>query len=583
MGPGEAGRVEYADNWCGYDSIAAGQWTSVAASWTQPAPLANSSATYEWAAFWVGIDGAINSTVEQTGVDAYTADGIVGYEAWYEMYPADPVVIPVTVHGGDEITAAVTTDDAGSYTLMLTNDTTAVSYSTTQAGPTWPESAEVIAEDPGPLGTPVPLADFGAVQFTGCTFNGQPLGALSDDEWRMQSNGGVLEAAPSLISDDSSTGSSSFSVYTARNFAAPSSPTPVIGGAVVPPDAPWELLDCSATPAGIPIPDLSYQWLRDGVDLNGTSDPQHVTENADFGHTLSCQVTATNVMGTATGSASLFVPAIAPSNTAPPTVSGMAAVGKTLSCSGGSWKGAPTPSFTCQWLRDGVPIAGATELTYTVQSADAGHSLVCEVTATNSAGTTTATSAAVSVAASPPADTTKPTLSGTAAVGSSLSCSPGTWTGEPTPTLTYQWLRDDTPISEATQSGYTVHVADCGEKLACRVTATNSAGAAAATTDSLTVAAPALMLKAAATQVRLGKAITLSGSIRNFVAGDRVVGVYRKVAAKLTLLKSLSISSSGVYRWSLKPRKPGKWVFVARYRVSGRTFASKAVTVTVQR
>ena len=491
--PGEAGRVEYADNWCGYDSIAAGQWTSVAASWTQPTPLLNSSTTYAWAGFWVGIDGAINSTVEQIGTDAYTASGFVGYEAWYEMYPADPVVIPVAVHGGDEISAAVTTDNAGSYTLTLTNDTTGVSYATTQAGPTWPESAEVIAEDPGPSGTPVPLADFGRVQFTGCTFNGEPLDALSDDEWRMKSNSGVLEAAPSLISDDPGSDSSSFAVCTARNFTAPTSPTPVIGGAVVPPDAPWELLDCSATPTGIPISGLSYQWLRDSAALDDSSDPQYVTQDADFGHTLACQVTATNVLGTATGGASLFVPTIPPSNTVLPVISGTAAVGKTLTCYAATWKGAPTPSFTFRWLRDGLAIAGATAQSYTVRGADAGHRLACEVTATNSAGTATATSA------------------------------------------------------------------------------------------SLDVAAPTLALKVATTHVKLGKTIDLRGSVSNVVAGDRTVRVYRKVGAKLTLLKSLSISSSGAYRWSLKPKKPGKWVFVARYTVGGRTFASKAVTVTVRR
>ena len=410
------------------------------------------------------------------------------------MYPAMPVTIPVTVNGGDEITAAVTTNDAGSYTLALTNDTTSASYVTTQTGPTWPESAEVIAEDPGFEGNPVSLADFGQVRFNGCTFNGQPLDAYRDDEWRMMSNGGVLEAAPSLIIDDPGTGSSSFSVYTARNFTAPTSPTPVITGAVLPPDAPDELLDCSATPTGVPIPDLSYEWLRDGVNVSG--DPyysQYVTQDADFGHTLSCQITATNVLGTATGGASLFVPTIPPSNTVLPVISGTAAVGKTLTCYAATWKGAPTPSFTYQWLSDGVAIADATAQTYTVRSADAGHSLACEVTATNSAGTATATSA------------------------------------------------------------------------------------------SLNVAAPAVALKVAATQVKLGKTIDLRGSVRNFVAGDRIVRVYRKVGAKLTLLKRLSIGSSGTYRWSLKPKKPGKWVFVARYTVGGRTFASKAITVTVRR
>ena len=484
--------VGYADNWCGY-AARGSRWTSVTATWTQPTPQVNGTSTYEWSCFWVGLDGDFSQTVEQIGTDAYTADGSVFYEAWYEMYPANSVVIPVAVHADDELTATVTTNSAGGYTLTLTDDTTGVSYTTTQAGPTQPASAEVIAEDPGPLGNPVPLADFGTVQFTGCTFNGEPLDAFTDDEWRMQSNSGVLEAAPSLITDDSSTGTSSFSVCTARDFMPPTSPTPVISGDVVPPDNPGEELDCSASSTGVPIPDLLYQWLRDGVTIDNEIWPQYEVQDADFGHTLSCQVTATNIVGTATGSASLFVPTVPPSNTTPPLISGTPAVGETLSCSGGSWKGAPTPSFT------------------------------------------------------------------------------------------YQWLRDGTAISDATQSSYTVQATDCGRRLTCTVTATNGAGQAAATSDSLTVAAPTLVLKVAATYVRLGKTISLSGLVRNFVAGDRTVRICRKVGAKLTLLKRLSISSSGAYRWSMKPTKPGKWMFVARYRVGGRTFAGKAVTVTVRR
>jgi len=58
---------------------------------------------------------------------------------------------------------------------------------------------------------------------------------------------------------------------------------------------------------------------------------------------------------------------------------------ETLSCSQGSWTNSPT-SLTHRWLRNGVAIAGRTANTYTVQSADAGHGIACEVTASNAAG-----------------------------------------------------------------------------------------------------------------------------------------------------------------------------------------------------
>lgn len=108
--------------------------------------------------------------------------------------------------------------------------------------------------------------------------------------------------------------------------------------------------------------------------------------------------------------------AIPPTNTKPPVVLGTPAVGETLLCADGLWAGSPTPSLTVGWLRDGAPIPGATAGSYTVQSADAGHSLVCEVTARSSAGERSATSAGVAIPRGLPsvgASTTGSTVSST--------------------------------------------------------------------------------------------------------------------------------------------------------------------------
>ena len=76
---------------------------------------------------------------------------------------------------------------------------------------------------------------------------------------------------------------------------------------------------------------------------------------------------------------------------------GCAVVGETLGVSTGTWSNSPT-SYTYQWDRCATTsaqppttgsctaIAGATSPTYTVQSADSGHSLVPIVTATNASG-----------------------------------------------------------------------------------------------------------------------------------------------------------------------------------------------------
>lgn len=90
-------------------------------------------------------------------------------------------------------------------------------------------------------------------------------------------------------------------------------------------------------------------------------------------------------------------PETMPSNTGSPVASGTPSVGQTLSCANGSWTGIPTPTYAYRWLRDGSAIAGASGSTYVVQSADQGHGLACEVTATNSAGHATATSNTLTV------------------------------------------------------------------------------------------------------------------------------------------------------------------------------------------
>jgi hypothetical protein len=74
-----------------------------------------------------------------------------------------------------------------------------------------------------------------------------------------------------------------------------------------------------------------------------------------------------------------------PVNTSAPTLTGTPVVGRTLSCSQGGWANNPA-GYTYAWLRNGSPIAGQTGSTYVVQSADLGHLLTCQVTASNSGG-----------------------------------------------------------------------------------------------------------------------------------------------------------------------------------------------------
>ncbi len=74
-----------------------------------------------------------------------------------------------------------------------------------------------------------------------------------------------------------------------------------------------------------------------------------------------------------------------------------------------------------------------------------------------------------------PANTSAPTLSGTPAPGQTLTCTPGTWSGNPSG-FSYAWLRNGVPIAGQSGSTYVVQSADQGHSISCAVTAANVGG-----------------------------------------------------------------------------------------------------------
>lgn len=86
-----------------------------------------------------------------------------------------------------------------------------------------------------------------------------------------------------------------------------------------------------------------------------------------------------------------------------------------------------------------------------------------------------------SKAVSAPVFTVQPSISGTFAVGSTLTVSIGTITGFPTPSPAIQWLRNGAPIPNATGSTYQQVSADLGTRIDVDVTASNGSGSTRAT------------------------------------------------------------------------------------------------------
>jgi hypothetical protein len=203
-------------NWSGYAVNGGGPFTTVVSSWVQPA--VKCSGGNQYAAFWDGLDGYSDSTVEQTGSIGYCTGSrhsrtyTPAYYAWYEMYPAAMVEFSNPVKPGDGMTASVTGSSSGSFTLVLHDATQnwTQTVNATLANPGL-SSAEVIAEAPSSNFGVLPLADFGTLTFTGALVNGKAMASYPASqltEITMESKSGALEAQPGPITGTSSAGSS---------------------------------------------------------------------------------------------------------------------------------------------------------------------------------------------------------------------------------------------------------------------------------------------------------------------------------------------------------------------------------------
>jgi peptidase A4-like protein len=188
-------------NWSGYvGQGSTGSQTSVSASWVQPSVQCGSRNTYS--SFWVGLDGASNSALEQTGTEADCINGRAYYGAWWEVLPASESAYSVSVYPGDQMSASVNDNGDGTFTMRLTDSTRGWTKTTRHAGSSGYQdsSAEVIAEATSVNGQIAQLSDFGSVRFTGSRANGSLLDydAPQSIDMRNQYSGDVMAEPGSL-------------------------------------------------------------------------------------------------------------------------------------------------------------------------------------------------------------------------------------------------------------------------------------------------------------------------------------------------------------------------------------------------
>ena len=216
------GSVTESENWAGYAVTASSHSVpNVTASFTVPTVNTGGNS---YAAFWVGIDGFNDGTVEQTGIIAeptgHGPHSSTEYLVWYEFYPAAPVYASFSAAPNDTVYATVSYNSTtGNFTTCIsvsssTGHVGTFSHSQTVSG-AQDDSAEWIVEAPASGGEILPLANFGTAYFgenyTGtqntnyATISGvhDPIGSFtSATEIIMVSNSGVPEATPSALNSN---------------------------------------------------------------------------------------------------------------------------------------------------------------------------------------------------------------------------------------------------------------------------------------------------------------------------------------------------------------------------------------------
>jgi hypothetical protein len=193
-------------NWSGYAAVGS-KYKSVSASWVQPGVTCTSGT--QLAGFWVGLDGASDKTVEQTGDADQCSGGAASYFAWYEMYPGGSHNYSSPVKPGDHMSASVTYTGGGNFTLKISDATQGWTHTVHKSlSSAKRSSAEIIIETPccTSSGHFYPLAHFAKVTLTNATVDGSAIGDLSPTKITM-----VDQAGKHLDSISALSGNNSFS------------------------------------------------------------------------------------------------------------------------------------------------------------------------------------------------------------------------------------------------------------------------------------------------------------------------------------------------------------------------------------
>lgn len=262
----------------------------------------------------------------------------------------------------------------------------------------------------------------------------------------------------------------------------------------------------SVTTTGSPAP--TYQWIKDGSAISGattnTLNLTSVTATSAGIYTVIAQ----NSFGSATSNSATLAVNYAPSITTNP-ISQVVIAGNSVTFSAVA-NGYPNPSY--QWYKDGTILSGQRNSTLNITNTSSNDAGSYSVTASNSMGSATSSTALLTVY-NAPSIVTQP-ISQSVTSGNNVSFSV---TASGSATLTYQWYKDGLSISGANSSSYAITNVSSATAGTYTVTITNNYGSATSNGALLTVTtatvAPTISSQPNSTSVTSGNSASFTVSV----------------------------------------------------------------------
>ena len=242
---------------------------------------------------------------------------------------------------------------------------------------------------------------------------------------------------------------------------------------------------------------LSFQWRRDGADILGANTPILRLDQIGDGQAGSYVLHVSNPAGAVQTVAQQLtvVPEGSTLPTAPAIVTQPVAVrvnaGNTATFAVGAGGSGP---LAYQWKRNSIDIPGATAAFYSIAAAAPGDAATYAVVVSNSAGSATSSSAALTVDAAmqaqPPVITAQP---GAVVVVPGMSALLGVGVQGSGP-MSFQWLRNGVVVAGQTQATYAIAAASALDAGAYQVRVDNGVGeVTSATAQVILLGAPAIL------------------------------------------------------------------------------------------